>query len=231
MRTVILCGGRGTRAHPLTVDVPKPLLPVAGVPVLRRLMEVYAGQGHREFVLAAGFRADLVEEFAAVLPAEWDVTVVDTGLDAGTGERIAGCRRLLGGTFFATYGDGLADVDLSALLAAHRGHGGWVTLTTVPLRSPYGTVEVAADGRVSGFTEKPVLPDRWINGGFFVFDEAAFSCWPGGDLEREVLPALAAAGRLHAHRHAGFWRSVDTAKDLNELSALAEQGRIPWQSR
>lgn len=228
MRILILCGGKGTRAYPLTVDVPKPLLPVAGVPVLGHLMAIYADQGYAEFVLAAGFRAGLVTDYAGGLPADWDITVVDTGLDTGTAERIMLCREHLGPTFFATYGDGLADIDLDALLECHRAHPGCATVTTVPLPSPYGTLDIAADGRVTRFQEKPLLADRWINGGFFVLDARVFDQWAGLDLERDVLPALGAAGELYAYQHRGFWRSVDTHKDLQALTDLAERGSPPW---
>jgi len=226
--TVILCGGRGTRAYPHTTEVPKPLLEVAGRPVLAHVMEIYAGQGFRPFVLSAGFKADMIREFAATTPSSWEVEVVDTGEQTNTGGRVTGVRDRVGETFFATYADGLGDVDLGALLAFHRDHGAAATLTTVPLPSQYGTIDLAEDGHVRRFREKPVLSDHWINGGFFVFDVRAFDLWQGEDLEREVLPGLGAAGELFAYRHRGFWKSMDTYKDALELSALATEGRVPW---
>ena len=226
--TVILCGGKGTRAYPHTTEVPKPLMEVAGRPILLHVMEIYAGQGFRSFILSAGFKADLIREFAAGLPPEWSVEVVDTGEATNTGGRILGVRDRVGDTFFATYSDGLGDVDLEALLSYHRAHPGAATLTTVPLPSQYGTIEQAGDGKVERFREKPILGDHWINGGFFVFDSRAFDRWQGEDLEREVLPALGVAGELYAYRHAGFWKSMDTYKDALELSALAADGRGPW---
>jgi glucose-1-phosphate cytidylyltransferase len=233
VKTVILCGGRGLRAYPHTVDVPKPLLEVAGRPVLRHVMDLYAAQGFTAFVLAAGFKHDVIEMFASRLPSSWDVEVVDTGEETGTGARIARCVDGLGDTFFATYGDGLADVDLDGLAAFHAAHAGTATVTAVPLPSQYGTLELCADGRVERFREKPVLRDHWINGGFFVFDRVVFEGFRGDDLERDVLPAVGAAGDLFAYRHAGFWRSMDTYKDAVELGAvcaLGEQreGRPPW---
>jgi glucose-1-phosphate cytidylyltransferase len=228
--TVILCGGKGTRAYPHTVELPKPLLEVAGRPVLRHVMELYASQGHTRFVLAAGYRVELVEEFAASVPAAWDVDVVDTGLDTNTGERLLRCRDRVGDPFFATYADGLANVDLAALEAFHCGHDGVATLTTVPLPSPYGTIEFDRQGRVNRFSEKPRLVDHAINGGFFMFDQSVFEHWEGADLEREILPRLGAAGQLFARRHEGFWKSMDTYKDALELSALASGGSAPWLS-
>lgn len=228
MRTVILCGGKGTRAYPHTTQVPKPLLEVAGRPVLHHVMEIYAAQGFTSFLLAAGFKAELIEEFVATLPPDWDVEVVDTGVETNTGGRIARCRDRLDETFFATYADGLGDVDLTGLLGHHRSHPGCATVTTVPLRSQYGTMVFSDDGRVSEFREKPLLEDHWINGGFFVFDARAFDHWEGEDLERDVLPALGEAGELYAYRHRGFWKSMDTYKDALELTSLVVEGKGPW---
>jgi glucose-1-phosphate cytidylyltransferase len=230
MRTVILCGGKGTRALPHSLEVPKPLLAVGEIPILQHLMRIYANQGLTDFVLAAGYRADLIRDFAGSLDEGWAVEVVDSGEDTGTGGRIQACAEAtdLGGTFHATYGDGLGCVDLRSLTAFHNSHAGAVTVTAVPLPSPYGTLRWDEDGRVTDFTEKPRLADHWINAGFFVVDRRAFDHWTGDDLEREVLPALAQAKELFVHRHDGFWKSMDTYKDALELSALCREGDGPW---
>ena len=228
MRTLILCGGRGTRAYPHTLEVPKPLLEVGGRPVLAHVMEIYARQGHTDFVLAAGFKADLVEGFAETVRRPWSVEVVDTGEDTNTGARIFHCAPLMGDTFFVTYADGVGDVDLEALHAFHRGHPGAATLTTVPLTSQYGTIECDSGGRVRRFLEKPRLDDHLINAGFMVMDRRAVDFFAGDDLERHVLPALAHAGELGAYRHDGFWRSMDTYKDALELTALCGDAGPPW---
>ena len=229
MRTVILCGGKGTRAYPYTMDLPKPLLDVADRPILEHVMAIYADQGFCDFVLAAGFRADLIQEFAAKLPADWTVEVADTGEETNTGGRVAKVRDRVGDTFFLTYGDGLGDVDLAALAAFHAGHGHGMSVTTVPLPSQYGTLESDPDGRVRRFREKPRLDDHWINAGFFVVSQGAFDHWAGEDLEREVMPALGGAGELFAYRHQGFWKSMDTYKDALELTALCADGTPPWR--
>lgn len=229
MRTVILCGGKGTRAYPHTVDVPKPLLEIDGQPVLRQVMDIYAAQGFTDFVLAAGYKIDLIREFATGVPLEWRVDVVDTGEDTNTGGRVLCCRDLVGDTFFVTYADGVGNVNLEALLAFHRGHGGLATLTTVPLPSQYGTIVFDGVGRVAEFREKPKLLDHHINAGFFVFDSDAFEHWGGEDLENEVLPSLGAVGLLFAFRHLGFWRSMDTYKDALELTRLCASGSAPWR--
>jgi len=230
VRTLILCGGKGTRAYPHTAELPKPLLEVGGRPLLQHVMEIYADQGWRDFVLAAGFRHDLIEQFAELLPDSWRVDVVDTGESANTGERVAKCRHLLGGRFLMTYGDGLGDVDLAKLVSFHAAHRGSGTVTTVPLVSQYGTLDLSADGRVEQFREKPQLRNHWINAGFFVFDDEAFEWWDGADLEQEVLPSLGAAGELFAYRHEGFWKSMDTYKDALELTALCDRRVPPWRA-
>jgi len=228
MQTLILCGGKGTRAYPHSLEMPKPLMTVGDSPILLHLMRIYARQGFTEFVLAGGYRVDLLKDFAAGLSEQWTVEVIDTGEDTGTAGRIIRCAAALGPTFLATYGDGLGSIDLTSLLAFHRSHAGAVTVTAVPLPSPYGTLEWDETGRVERFVEKPRLSDHWINAGFFVMDDRAFSHWEGDDLEREILPGLASAGELYAYQHGGFWRSMDTYKDALELSALCAEGDGPW---
>ena len=230
MQTVILCGGRGTRAYPHTEEVPKPLLEVDGTPVLGHLMHIYASQGFTDFVLSAGYLADRIVDFANACPAAWNVEVVDTGEDSNTAERITGVADRLEGTFLANYADGLGNVDLASLVAFHEGHGGSATLTTVPLPSQYGTIDIAATGQVQDFREKPRLPDHRINGGYFVFDVEALDLFVGRDLEREVLPRVASAGALFAFKHDGFWKSMDTYKDAQELTELA-RADAPWLAR
>ncbi len=230
VRTFVLCGGKGTRAYPHTLDVPKPLLEVGGRPVLEHLLEVYAGQGHTDFVLLGGYMIDLLEEFAAGLPSDWAVEVMDTGVETNTGGRVRQAADAADGTFFLTYADGLGDVDLGALLAEHQRGARLATLTAVPLPSQYGTIEVDEAGRVHRFKEKPRLADHLINAGFFVLDHRAFDLWPdpGEDLEREVLPALGDQDELFAFRHLGFWKSMDTYKDAVDLGSFCADGPGPW---
>ncbi|MCU1587679.1 MAG: glucose-phosphate cytidylyltransferase [Frankiales bacterium] len=231
---VLLCGGRGMRAWPLTEEIPKPLLPVGGGPALGQLVEIYARQGIRRFVMATGYKGEAVARWAAsaAFSVDVDVRCVDTGEDSNTGERVRRCADEVGDRFLVTYGDGLGNVDLRALLRHHEAAaatGTLCTLTTVPLPSQYGTLELSLSDQVTGFREKPTLADHWINAGFFAFERAVFEDWPGPDLERDVLPALAAAGRLQAYRHPGFWKSMDTQKDVADLDRLAtEGGGAPW---
>lgn len=225
MTVVILCGGLGTRAYPYTHRMPKALMEVAGAPIVEQVMRIYASFGYRDFVLSVGYLKDAIIEHFATRRRDlgWSVRCVDTGDAADTGERIAGCRDYVTPTFHATYCDGLGDLDLDALVAFHRSSGGGATMTAVPLRSQYGLVYADDLGRVSHFDEKPVLPDRLINAGFFVFDAAMFDHWSGENLERDVLPGLARERRLYIYKHTGFWRSMDTLKDQQELTPIWQE--------
>lgn len=184
--------------------------------------------GFSRFVLAAGYKAKLIEAFASTLDPTWHVVVADTGEATNTGGRVIRCQEQVGDEFFVTYGDGLGDVDLDALLAFHRGHPGAATLTTVALPSPYGTLDIDGDERVTRFREKPRLPDHRINAGLFAFNRRVFDLWDGEDLEREVLPRLAEQGELFAYHHDGFWKSMDTDTEAVELTELCRLGPPPW---
>lgn len=228
MRVVILCGGKGSRIYPFSEYFPKPMMPVNGRPILVHLMNIYARQGYTKFVLAAGHRKEMLLDYFEGRFPEWEVNILDTGADADTGERIRACAEHVGERFFATYGDGLGNVDVRALVQFHKERGGLATVTAVPLRSQYGTLQFDADGRVQSFTEKPVIRDQWINAGFFVFEKRGMAEWQGSNLESGVLPALAARGQLYTYQHHGFWKSMDTSKDQQEMERLGESGEPPW---
>lgn len=228
IRVVILCGGKGTRSYPFTEYFPKVMMPVNGTPILVHLMRTFATQGFKHFVLAGGHRIEMLYDYFEGRFAEWDVKIVDTGPEADTGDRISRCGAYVGERFFATYGDGLGDLDLHALLETHRRSGGLATLTTVPLRSQYGLVVYDETGKVQRFDEKPLIEDYWINAGFFVFEKKALEEWHGNNLEQEVLPELARRGRLFVNRHMGFWKSMDTSKDQQALESLCRDGNVPW---
>lgn len=158
----------------------------------------------------------------------WNVQVVDTGSATDTGGRIYNLRHMLGETFMATYADGLSDIPLTRLVDFHHRQGGLGTVTCVPLRSQYGTVAIDDDNHIIQFREKPVLREYWINAGFFVMNRAIFDHWQGENLERDVFPNLLAGRHLAAYRHDGFFKSMDTYKDQQELEALFEEGALPW---
>lgn len=218
MKVLILCGGQGTRAYPYTQSLPKALLPVSGLPIVEQVMRIYASHGYDDFVLAGGH---LIEAIASHFRGSaWKVECVDTGRDTDTGDRIRCCLDRLGERFHATYCDGLGDIDLAGLVRFHTRHGDGGTMTACRLRSQYGVLQSDEGDRVTAFVEKPVLPEYWINAGFFVFETGEFARVPGSNLEREVLPAMAARSTLRVFRHRGFWRSMDTYKDQQELDPL-----------
>lgn len=235
LSVVILCGGRGTRLQERTQSIPKPLVEIGGRPIVSHVIELYLAHGFRRFVLCTGYKGELIERFVAGRP--WpegvEVRCLDTGLDTPTGGRVR--QALLhadgvppGERFCATYADGVADIDLAALVAAHAAHGGLATMTVVRPELQFGVAELAADGRVRGFREKP-RAEHWVNGGFFCFEPAVADVLEDDSvLEREPLERLAAAGQLHAHRHEGFWDCMDTYKDAILLNDLWAQGDPPW---
>ena len=228
----ILCGGRGTRLQEKTVDIPKPLVEIGGKPIVWHVVQFYAAQGFRRFVLLTGYKGELIESFAEATdwPAGVDVQCVDTGLDTQTGGRIKlGAAAIGDGRFCATYADGVADVDLAALMAYHEAHGDLATMTVVRPELQFGVTEIDGDGRVSGFHEKP-RSDHWINGGFFVFEPGVLEYLSESSvLERAPLESLATDGALHAFRHTGFWDCMDTYKDAVTLNDLWASGSPPWK--
>jgi glucose-1-phosphate cytidylyltransferase len=230
---VVLCGGRGTRLQEHARAIPKPLVEVGGLPIVWHVVSIFAAQGVERVLLLTGYRSELVEEFAAAAdwPAGTTVECVDTGIDTPTGGRIhAVADRLAGAPYFATYGDGVADVDLGALARSHTSSGAIATMTVVRPELPFGVAVLDGGGRVTGFREKP-RTEHWVNGGFLACDPRfAGYLRPDLVLEREPLERLAADGGLHAHRHEGFWACMDTYKDAVRLNDLWASGDPPWRT-
>lgn len=261
MKTVILCGGRGTRLGEHGASVPKALIEIGGQPLLWHLMKLYAHYGLRDFILCLGYLGDEIKRYftthyfldreplyAGLAPesgltgdfklhwqqaggSELSITFADTGPDTNTGGRIKRIEKYMGDdeTFCATYGDGLSNVDLQALLAFHRAHGHAATLTAVHPRSNFGIIKLDGDSAVTEFEEKPVLKE-WINGGFFVFNRRLFDYLKDDSvLEREPLEALARERQLMAFEHAGFWKCMDTYKDNVEFNQLWDARQAAWK--
>ncbi len=253
MTVVILCGGRGTRFREQTEFRPKPMIEVAGRPILWHIMSNYAGWGFRDFVLCLGYKADVIKryflDYAALQSdftvdleepgriryhggerSDWRVTCVDTGLDAMTGARLKRVQRYVQGDFLLTYGDGLSDVDVPATVAFHRRHNKIATVTGVRPQSRFGELVVRGE-HVDQFSEKPHVEQGYINGGFFVFSPRMFDYVVDHDaciLEREPLERVARDGELMMHPHHGFWQCMDTARDLERLEEHWASGRAPW---
>jgi glucose-1-phosphate cytidylyltransferase len=251
MKVVLLAGGRGARLAEETAVLPKPMVEIGGRPLLVHLMQYYADHGFNDFLVACGYRGEIIKEYFRNLPTRlsdyvidltdgsceivkptelnWRIGAIDTGMETSTGGRILRLRPLIGGEpFMATYGDGLGTVDLQALAAFHRAHGRLATVTAVRPPARFGALEL--DGaRVLEFTEKPQTREGWINGGFFVFQSGVFEYLDEeSPLERGPLERLAAAGELMAFRHDGFWQPMDTVRDKHHLEALWQSGEAPW---
>ena len=231
MLVAILCGGRGTRLQEHSPDIPKPLVEIGGHPILWHVIQIYAAQGHRRFLLLTGYRGEQIEAFAreTYWPEGVEVTCLDTGADTPTGGRLWHAREALsGGPFLATYADGVADIDLAALRARHEAAGTLAAVTVVRPPLPFGVALLDDDDSVRGFHEKP-RAEHWVNGGFFSFEPGALSYLREDSvLEREPLERLAADGELAAFRHEGFWACMDTYKDAVALDDMWAAGEAPW---
>jgi glucose-1-phosphate cytidylyltransferase len=228
----ILCGGRGARLQEHTQSIPKPLVEIGGRPILWHVMQIYLAQGFRRFALLTGYKAELIEAFAqgTPWPAGTDVRCIETGLETPTGGRLAlAAEDIAERRFCVTYADGVADIDLAALLAEHDRHRPSATMTVVRPELQFGVAELNGDGVVRGFVEKP-RSERWINGGFFCFEPSVLELLAEDSvLEREPLAALAERGELRAFRHEGFWDCMDTYKDAVLLNDLWAAGEAPWK--
>jgi glucose-1-phosphate cytidylyltransferase len=228
----ILCGGRGTRLQEHTQSIPKALVEIGGRPIVWHVLQIYIAQGFERFLLLTGYRGEQIETFVASerWPERVDVRCLPTGAETPTGGRLYRAAQALGGeTFCATYADGVADIDLEALLSYHSGHGAAATMTVVRPRLQFGVADLDADSVVRGFVEKP-RSERWVNGGFFCFERSALKALaPDSVLEREPLERLVARGDLRAFRHTGFWDCLDTYKDAIELNDLWSGGMAPWK--
>jgi len=229
---VILCGGRGTRLQERTGSIPKPMVEIGGRPILWHVIQIYLAQGFDRFLLLTGYRGEQIEQFvtAARWPERVQISCRDTGVETPTGGRVHHARTALGGEDFClTYADGVADVDLAALLADHAANRATATMTVVRPELPFGVAQLGEDGRVRGFTEKP-RSEHWINGGFFCCTAKIFDLLDTDSvLEREPLERLAAGGALRAYRHEGYWECMDTYKDAVVLNDLWATGGAPWK--
>jgi len=234
MKAVILAGGQGTRMGEETQLRPKPLVEVGGKPIVWHILKLYQYYGINDFIVCAGYAGEmLTDHFARETKEAWRVRVVDTGLHTATGGRLKRIRPLLGDeTFCMTYGDGVADVDIHALLEFHRTHRKLVTVTAVQPTLPFGVINfhTLAGGTV-GFEEKPRLHAVWVNSGFFVIEPRALDVISGDDeaWENGPLEHLAHDGQLAAFRHEGFWQCMDTPKDRQVLEDLWKTDRASWK--
>ncbi len=231
MKTVILCGGEGTRLRELTDYIPKPLVEIGGKPILWHIMKIYSHYGWNDFVLCLGHKGDLIEDYLKKNREEgWNITFADTGLNTNTGGRIKKIERYIDDElFFATYGDGLADIDLDALLRFHKAGKKMATITCVNPPSQFGAVEISGDDSITYFREKPST-SQWINGGFFVFARAVFDLVRENDvLEKEPFEALVRKKQMAAYKLTRYWGCMDTFKDMQVLNTLWKENKASWK--
>jgi len=253
MKVVILAGGLGTRLAEETEVTPKPMVEIGGQPILWHIMRTYAHHGFNEFVVALGYKGDVIKRFFLDYQAlngnmtvdlakgkvdihhreteDWKVSLIETGPLTNTGGRVKRLRSLVGDeTFMLTYGDGVSNVNIRGLVDFHKSHGRTATVTAVRPPARFGGL-VFFGVVVAAFTEKPQIGEGWINGGFLVFEPALFDQIAGDDssLEANALEALAERRELMAFRHDGFWQCMDTLRDKRQLQAMWQQGNAPWK--
>lgn len=257
MKTVILCGGYGTRIRDVADDIPKPMIPVGGYPILWHLMKYYAAFGHDEFILCLGHKGQSIKDFflnyeshtrdltinlnaettidyhSAQDHLDWKVTLVDTGSDAMTGARIRKIQEyVLGERFMLTYGDGLSNVDIDKLLAFHTQHGKKVTVTGVRPPGRFGELQSDSKGTVTEFNEKPQATGGRISGGFFVCEPSVFEVLDSREdlvFEEGPIRSLVAERQMAVYEHDDFWQCMDTYRDWQLLNGLAASNKAPWQ--
>jgi glucose-1-phosphate cytidylyltransferase len=254
MKVVILAGGLGTRISEETATRPKPMAEIGEKPVLWHIMKIYSHYGFNDFVICAGYKGYMIKEYfhnfwlhnadvtfdmrsrEAEIHQDandpWRVTVVDTGADSMTGGRVKRIQRYVDNeAFMLTYGDGVADVDISALVEFHRASGRQATLTAVQPLGRFGALQLGENDSVEAFREKPLGDGDWINGGFMVLEPGIFDLLPGDEttLEQEPLQTLAERGELGAFEHNGYWQPMDTLRDKRNLEALWDSGEAPWK--
>ena len=258
MKTVILCGGKGTRIRGVADDLPKPMIPIGPYPILWHIMKGYAAAGHNEFILCLGYKSGAIKDFflnyrsrvadftidfgddrrldfhGAEDEIDWRVTMAETGEETLTGSRVKRIERFIGDdqTFMLTYGDGVSDVDPDALIAFHKAHGKIMTVCGVRPPGRFGEMEHGPDGAITEFNEKPQATGGRISGGYFVCDRKLFDYLDSSRddeiLETDPMRRLAADGEMMMYKHDGFWQCMDTYRDYALLNEMFDKGTAPW---
>jgi len=233
LKVIILAGGLGTRISEETVDKPKPMVLIDDKPLLWHVMSIYAEQGMDDFLIATGYKSEIISDWIVTLRSSWKISAVNTGLDTQTGGRIKKCMELCPGErVLATYGDGVGNVDINKLLAFHEEHGKLATLTAVRPPARFGYLDTK-DGQVLHFGEKNQSDAGWINGGYFVLEPKVSDYIQDSSepFETGGLPRLAREGELMAFEHSGFWQPMDTLREKLDLARFAKEVPPPWLER
>jgi len=259
MKTVILCGGYGTRIRDVADDIPKPMIPIGGRPIIWHIMKTYATFGYTDFVLCMGYKSEVIKDFfinyelrsadvtiklgkkSEQIVSEanhdedgWEITLAETGIKSMTGARVRRIKKYIGDDpiFMLTYGDGVGDIDIEALVAFHKSHGKMVTLTGVRPPGRFGELGIADDGStVTGFNEKPQASGGRINGGYFVCNREFLDILSDAEdlvLEQEPMKKLVESGELQVFEHDGFWQPMDTSREYTLLNELYNNNQAPW---
>lgn len=254
MKVLILAGGMGTRLAEETSVIPKPMVEIGGHPILWHIMKIYSQYGYNDFVILLGYKGYIIKEYFAnyFLHSSdvtfnlrenkmtiheqhcepWNVTLIETGLNTMTGSRVKKAQKYTDNEpFMLTYGDGVSDINIKALVEYHKKHGKIGTLTSVQPEGRFGAIVSDDSGKISAFKEKPQGDGSWINAGFFVFNPEIFDYIDDGDdiiFERGPLEKLVSDGELHAYRHEGFWKCMDTLRDKQQLQKMFDENNAPW---
>jgi glucose-1-phosphate cytidylyltransferase len=257
MKTVILCGGYGTRIRDVAENIPKPMIPIGEYPILWHIMKYYATFGYNEFVLCLGYKSEVIKDFFinyglhssditlklgiknsivrhnTSCEEDWTITMAESGLNAMTGARVKRIEKYIGNDdcFMLTYGDGVGDVDIEKLIAFHKSHGKIATLTGVYPPGRFGELMITDKQEVIGFNEKPQVSGGRINGGFFVLNREIFSYLNGNEnlvLEQEPMKKLVEDGQLMVFEHNGFWQPMDTSREYIMLNQMYTNKNAPW---
>ena len=240
MKVVLLAGGRGSRFGEITKNTPKPLLTIGGKPILWHVMKIYSYYGYKDFVLGLGYKSEAFKDYFrkedneyvnSEIPIDWNVDWVVSGDDVDTGGRIKSISHLIKEEcFLLSWGDIVSDINISALKTFHDNHGREATVTAIPFRSKFGLMSLYGN-QVSYFDEKPIIPDKWINGAFFVLNSDTLELIDDESTkwEKEPMNKLAESGELMAYKHKGFWQCMDTPQERQLLEELWESGNAPWK--
>jgi glucose-1-phosphate cytidylyltransferase len=230
IEVVILAGGKGTRLHPLTRNVPKPMLTIGPIPILEHVIEIFEYFGFKRFKILTGYKGKVIRNYLERRNSTSHIECIPTGIESDTAERIWRIRNKVSDTFFLSYADVLADIDFKTQLRFHHEKGKIGTMAVAPLTTTYGVVKFNKENIAFNYLEKPILYDYWINAGFFVFNSSIFDHWEKSekDFSKGMLPLLAKSGKLACYKHDGFWGTMDTIREYEVLNELWNRGEAKW---
>ena len=232
MKVILLAGGFGTRLSEYTDTIPKPMVEIGGKPILWHIMNFYAQYNHKNFIVALGYKGEIIKKYFSKKFDDWKIELIDTGEKTMTGGRVKRLQKIIGNkTCMLTYGDGLSNINLDSLMKFHKNHGKLVTVSAVHPPARFGAIKLDGD-KVVTFKEKSHIDQGWINGGFFILEPGFFDLIDGDEtyLEREPLERATKKGELFAYKHTGFWKCMDMKRDKDELE-LIYKDKAPWLAK